>query len=154
MTFEKWLKNFREHNQLNCSSDEALELGCNPCMANVTKGEATVHFEMPIEGVNHVAVGILGTNKCIAICGISGAEDFEESKSNAVKIASLWNAALENQWQPIETAPKDKTRILVKSGSGKVKIIKWDGVRPPRWQDDCGLSVTERFLIGWQDLPK
>lgn len=31
-----------------------------------------------------------------------------------------WNSALASQWQPIETAPRDGTRIIVSSPNGSV----------------------------------
>ena len=58
-----------------------------------TNGEATVHFDMPINGIKSITVGILETKKCIAICGRTNADDFEESRANAIRIAALWNRA-------------------------------------------------------------
>ena len=60
-------------------------------LKNCTDGEATIEPEMNIKGVLHVCVGILGTNKVIAICGLSGADDEKESLANAYRIASSWN---------------------------------------------------------------
>ena len=61
-------------------------------VGRTTAGEATVDCSMSIRGVSHIAVGILGTKKCIAICGLTGAPDEEESFANAVRIATDWNA--------------------------------------------------------------
>jgi len=54
-------------------------------------GEATIEPAMKINGIPHICVGILGTNKVIAICGVSGATDEKESLANAYLIASNWN---------------------------------------------------------------
>lgn len=56
-----------------------------------TEGEATVERAMTIRGIPHVCVGILGTKKVIAICGVAGADDEAESFANAVKLAQGWN---------------------------------------------------------------
>jgi hypothetical protein len=56
-----------------------------------TQGEAVVRTDMPFKGVNYVAVGIVGTKKAIATCGLSDSEDREESIANANLIAAVWN---------------------------------------------------------------
>lgn len=54
--------------------------------------EVTIHPSMPINGVPHVCVGYLSSNKVIAVCGVTGAEDEAESIANAIKIANAFNA--------------------------------------------------------------
>jgi hypothetical protein len=57
-----------------------------------TKGEATVDRKK-IGNRDYIAVGILGTNKIIALCGYADAPDAEESEANAIRIASSWNSS-------------------------------------------------------------
>ena len=59
------------------------------------------------------------------------------------------------QWQPIETAPKDGTRILAQCGE-KTQIIKNDGWG---WRlADLGFNATDGFLdydpTHWMPLPE
>jgi len=58
-----------------------------------TSGEATV-ARINVLGEETISVGIIGTKKVIAICGIVGGHDEAEAESNAVRIATAWN--LEN----------------------------------------------------------
>jgi hypothetical protein len=58
--------------------------------------EVTIHPSMPINGVPHVCVGYLNSNKVIAICGVTGADDEAESIANAIKIANAFNAPNES----------------------------------------------------------
>ena len=58
---------------------------------NCTKGEAVVSPSMKIGGISYVCVGIVGTNKVIAICGLTGANDEPESLANAHRITKDWN---------------------------------------------------------------
>jgi hypothetical protein len=56
-------------------------------------------------------------------------------------------------WRPMETAPKDGTRIQLRGGfSGDhVGIGSWKGVRPPRWVGDNGYNLS-LDPTGWQQL--
>ena len=60
-----------------------------------TEGEATVMINTFKNHLNvdtkMICVGIVGTKKCIALCGEAEAEDGEESLHNAIHIAQLWN---------------------------------------------------------------
>jgi hypothetical protein len=51
------------------------------------------------------------------------------------------------QWQPISTAPKDGTRLLVSEG-GEVQVVAWRATPYGRqnWGADDGESV---FVAGW-----
>jgi hypothetical protein len=63
------------------------------------------------------------------------------------------------EWQPIETAPKDGTRILVckkRSGHpadiGQVRILKW---RTDHWYGDIPATYfQDQDLIAWMPLPE
>jgi len=59
-----------------------------------SEGEAVVSAAMNIGGVPHVCVGIVGSNKIISICGVSGAADEAESLANAHRITNDWNKAV------------------------------------------------------------
>lgn len=68
------------------------------------------------------------------------------------------------EWQPIETAPKDGTRILLVTTYGAVIIGRWSEEASgencqnfPGWQivdcDDCFYSRAERTASYWMPLP-
>lgn len=62
--------------------------------------------------------------------------------------------AVQPQWQPIETAPKDGTRILLhlNSASGSdADIFRWDG-REWLMADEYGLGMD--VPAGWMPLPQ
>ena len=58
--------------------------------------------------------------------------------------------AQEPKWQPIETAPKDGTKIYLLSTQGK--SCKWRGAATftTRWQ---GFSFFVEYPTHWQPLP-
>jgi hypothetical protein len=57
------------------------------------------------------------------------------------------------EWQPIETAPKDGTWILVYPAySDTVAMVRWEGKRPPRWQMLTGISIP-CAPTRWMPLP-
>jgi hypothetical protein len=70
------------------------------------------------------------------------------------------------QWQPIATAPRDGTRILVviratEQGSDEVDVVRWD--RPQRSNENCWIAVdsvsgcqfvyADPELVFWMPLP-
>ena len=55
-----------------------------------------------------------------------------------------WNAALENQWQPIETAPKDGRAILLYNG----RIITQG------YYNSDGKAMYSDQPTHWMSLPK
>ena len=58
----------------------------------------------------------------------------------------------EAEWQPIETAPKDGTRILVASKMGGVYLVSWwKGKRTARW--DNGARPLYSTPTHWHPLP-
>lgn len=61
-----------------------------------------------------------------------------------------------DQWQPIETAPKDGTDILVAdSGRQGVEMVSWKGgAKKGGWHTEDGrASYTTDFFTHWQPLP-
>jgi hypothetical protein len=62
-----------------------------------------------------------------------------------------------NNWEDIETAPKDGSLILLYGGffsAGKpsVRIGRWTGVRQPTWRDEA-LGNYPREPTHWMPLP-
>lgn len=62
-------------------------------------------------------------------------------------------------WQPIETAPKDGTRILVCNKADYVYPARWQGVEsgkpadwPQGWRDDV-MFVAADGIVSWMQLP-
>lgn len=55
---------------------------------NFTFGEWVATKDVPFHGEKHIAVGLAGTGKILALCGVSGANDEAESAANAVLIAA------------------------------------------------------------------
>jgi hypothetical protein len=62
--------------------------------------------------------------------------------------------AAAEQWEPIETAPKDGTLILAWNGCW-IEIAMWqrpDGINPPRWRGaHCGVSHIDQPKL-WMPL--
>jgi hypothetical protein len=67
-------------------------------------------------------------------------------------------------WQPIETAPKDGTRVLIVTERGTIVIAGWadeasfSGCQAgPGWQvfdvEDCWYSWAEKSPTHWMTLP-
>jgi hypothetical protein len=70
------------------------------------------------------------------------------------------------EWQPIATAPRDGTRILMvihatEQGSDEVDVVRWD--RPERSNEKCWIAVdsvagcqfvyADAELVFWMPLP-
>ena len=53
------------------------------------------------------------------------------------------------EWQPIESAPRDGTRILAIDQTGYVMIVAWEG---EGFLDET-MDYPDWDLIGWQPLP-
>lgn len=58
--------------------------------SDCSKGEAVATI-LSVDGRQTIGVGIVGTRKCIAICGYPGEPDEAESLANAQRIADDWN---------------------------------------------------------------
>lgn len=60
-----------------------------------------------------------------------------------------------SEWQSIETAPKDGTRILAASDGHVFGVIAWGGKRPPCWKSRAAFGES---LWGspthWMPLPE
>ncbi len=67
----------------------------------------------------------------------------------------------QQEWQPIETAPKDGTLIEIREKSGRVQIAQWGepGYNEPNWWVQLtqgGFSMNEYPTINvthWRPLP-
>jgi hypothetical protein len=62
-------------------------------------------------------------------------------------------------WQPIETAPKDGTRILAVWGKFPMRIMEWKEVDGPfgpfaNWVPESGPIVLTEQPKCWQPLPE
>lgn len=56
------------------------------------------------------------------------------------------------EWQPIYTAPKDGTRILVHGNYG-FAIANWAGDNYPHWVD-CDGRMEDEACTHWMPLPE
>lgn len=65
-------------------------------------------------------------------------------------------------WQPIETAPKDGTKILVINNRGNQAVVLWGGISAEGWVPMFSDATPNPFLNGgcgsvcthWMPLPK
>lgn len=63
-------------------------------------------------------------------------------------------------WQPIETAPKDGTLILIREESGRVQVAKWSC--PDGYHSDLYVQLTGSIgdgyptwgVIQWAPIPE
>lgn len=90
---------------------------------------------------------------------------WREQQADAAEPADLADvrAAAERFWQPISTAPKDGTRILLCFGGYRIECGQWDDDRyatKPRpywtgdWEPVCGkLWYRGNQPTHWQPLP-
>lgn len=77
---------------------------------------------------------------------------------------SAWNAALENQWQPMDTAPRDGTTIIIDFGDRSDVVYydngenHWDNVGwqylANRYNKYIATMVDETKMLGWVQIPK
>lgn len=54
--------------------------------------------------------------------------------------------------KPIESAPKDGTKIFLVSEHKEIKIGYWGGTRPPCWKDDSGSTLLDNQIF-WDSVP-
>lgn len=73
-----------------------------------------------------------------------------ETGANGTRIFELFKMFLQRQWQPMDTAPKDGTEILICEKNGAIMVGRW------LYDDWLDTSVRKDVLtpIGWQPLPK
>jgi len=79
------------------------------------------------------------------------------------EIETLKAKVAERDWRPIESAPKDGTRILCMGGGCQPAIFQWDGpsdgaiyaATPSHfnWCDDSGSHCPDDALTHWMPLP-
>jgi hypothetical protein len=90
---------------------------------------------------------------------------FYEANQEANK-AAISKRLLKPKWLEMKDAPKDGTRILIKSNDGNVYVAAWlnnydppgEGVRmewaiPESWQDEQGGYFTVDYPVGWMPCP-
>jgi hypothetical protein len=61
-----------------------------------------------------------------------------------------------NEWQPIETAPKDGNDILLCHAGGDSMVVAFwdeDGTKLARWQTADGVAYHEDWPGHWVALP-
>ena len=80
----------------------------------------------------------------------SGYDNLSHDEREPFKIG--WYAALDSQWQPIETVPTDGTVILV-SDVKYVNAAYWGGTRPPCLKG-AGHHCSITPQTHWMPLPK
>jgi hypothetical protein len=69
-------------------------------------------------------------------------------------LAEAWNALpRRDEWQPIETAPKDGTTILI-FVSGECETVCWDGGWFLGWFDTWDDPVMAHYPTHWMPMPK
>jgi hypothetical protein len=59
------------------------------------------------------------------------------------------NLVIEQDWMPIDTAPKDGSDIFIKERGGRVQIARW--VNPSMWEPDWYVQLTQ--LLGPDSYP-
>jgi hypothetical protein len=68
------------------------------------------------------------------------------------QIAALQAELAKRQWQPIETAPKDGTDILVWDGRERFVVFYYRGAS--HWLMNCGSTCIEINPTHWQPIPE
>jgi hypothetical protein len=88
------------------------------------------------------------TPEAILICVLAGKVNLDDLKEKVghEPVPTFGN------WRPIDTAPKDGSRIILKSVLD-VGFYHWGGVRPARWLDD-GWHTGPDTPTGWMPGPE
>ena len=60
---------------------------------------------------------------------------------------------MNSEWQPIETAPKDGTVILVFEPGCGMAIVSWKPKSRPNWHDDHGATMHPTMWMPLPDAP-
>lgn len=87
-----------------------------------------------------------------AIAALSGISRYPDLTDAINRLASLSYAPAREPWQPIETAPKDRTEILAWIPQCGALVLYWENLSDDgRWSD--GVSRFHREPTHWMPLP-
>ena len=87
-----------------------------------------------------------------AIAALSGISRYPALTDAINRLAALSSAPAREPWQPIETAPKDRTEILAWIPQCGALVLYWENLSDDgRWSD--GVSRFHREPTHWMPLP-
>lgn len=86
-----------------------------------------------------------------------------EAATEITRLKAALSEARENGWQPIDTAPKDGTRIECLHADAALDVVQWEEYRccmlgpragsfPPGWQNEDRLPVDDPIF--WRSLSR
>lgn len=79
-----------------------------------------------------------------------------ESEKRIIAVAQRWIDEAASKWRPIETAPKDGTRILaIDMPTHGIEMISWNGGKKRgAWHSEDGIaSYADNMFSHWMPLP-
>lgn len=82
--------------------------------------------------------------------GVNAAREARDTLDSEREANAILTAEVESKWQPIETAPKDGTRIMLgiagaKAGAAVYLLATWDGI--------CSHPYVPNTWTHWMPLP-